>query len=171
MRTHRIRIDASLDDTHATLYNVRGEVIARVLREDLQATRHQRYADETIRLDPNDPWTPAINRMAGSADAKPIRNAVSPWHRKVGIWMTTLNTRYKYQRIHDVRQGEARINSKTWPDAIVRMWQRAKNVYDAASRQTVWGRWAATVSSNHNHKAKARAAHAKRNTQANSVAS
>lgn len=170
MKTQRIRIDASLDETHATLYNVRGEVIARVLREDLHATKQQRYADGTIKLDPNDQWTPAINRMAGSNAAKPMRRAETPWDRKIAMWVNVANNRHRSQSLKEGRAKEASIKTSTWPDAIDRMARRAKNVYDAATRRTVWSRWAATVSSNHNHKAKARATNAERNTQADHCA-
>lgn len=154
MRTQRIRIDASLDDTHATLYNVRGEVIARVPRDDLQATK--RRHDDSISLDPNDPWTPAINRMAASNEAKPIQKAVTPWERKIGVWMTCLNTRWKSQPRRTTPGYERKPLTTDWPSAIDRMIRTSKAKRDATNKGGSWMRWCSTVAANHNHRAKAR---------------
>lgn len=159
MRTRRIRIDASLDDTHATLYNVRGEIIARVLREDLAAT--VRMPAEIARLDPNDPWTAAINRMAKSHAAKPSKgygNADDPWGRRIASMVICANTRKKSQvsaltgKPAESPTGK-RGNRSGWD------WERSIKamVYDLANkdrraRESTWERWAETVSRNHNQR-------------------
>jgi len=103
-------------------------------------------------------WRSACSQMAGNAYCKSIitKKPDDQWLRKITTMARTLQIRSRYQQVYkNKRFLHDDFLTKTWEDAIKRMWKQG----DANLRyQTAepWEKWVRTVAKNHNRKSEHR---------------